>query len=138
MHVDAGEHIRGPMLQILAKVMGEMNYQLQNLNQVVEKKDGRKLNLRLLDVCQVAEDEWRIRIKGDSSTGRENEEEFQVVWWPDTCPENFHLLQLEWTAFGPGRDFVYRGVMAQSAESIAKELAIYTYGQQIPGILSRI
>ncbi|MFA7208755.1 MAG: hypothetical protein WC120_00570 [Parcubacteria group bacterium] len=136
MHVS--EYIRGTMLDILARIMGDMNYQLQNLNRVVEKKDGRKLNLRLLDVHQAAEDDWRIRIKGDSSAGRESEEEFQIVWWPDTCPENFHLLQLEWTAFGSGRDFVYRGVMAQSAESIARELAIYTHGEQIPGILSRI
>jgi hypothetical protein len=138
MKTKASECLKEPMLQVLTRVINEISDQFKILNQLVEEKAGRKLNLQIVNILQVTENYWRIKVKGNSFTGRETKEEFKLVWWEHTCPANFHLLQWGRVAFGPGYNFIYGGVVEPNAEYIAKELAIYTHHEQIPGVLSRI
>lgn len=138
MKTGAEECLREPMLQILARIIAELKDQLQVLNELVKKEAGIVLNMEITHVCRVADDDWRIKVKGNSFTGRENEEEFKLVWWSHTCPANFHLLQWGKGAFSFEYNFLYSGVVEPNARYIAREIAIYTHHQQIPKVLSRV
>ncbi|MDD5464096.1 MAG: hypothetical protein PHP62_03025 [Candidatus Moranbacteria bacterium] len=137
MSKEDGEILRVPMLQCLKRITEELGDKLKDVNRLVEEKSDKKLNLAVVSVIQKAEDDFRIKVRGISHTGKMVEEEFQVLWRSYTCPAHFHLLQWGRVAFGPGYNFIYCGVISARSEILAREIGIYTHHLQIPGILSR-
>ncbi|NTV22503.1 MAG: hypothetical protein HGB03_02975 [Candidatus Yonathbacteria bacterium] len=133
MNKSSDKELRSPMLQCLKRIIGGLSEKLQTVKNQVEKNTGKKLNLEVISIFQKADDDFRIKVRGISFSGHAVEKEFQVVWWGHTCPTSFHLLRWDHFKF----DFIYCGVIAANPEILAKEIAIYTYGKQIPEVLSR-
>lgn len=131
------KYLRAPMLQCLARVMGEIDGELRTWNKFVEFATGKKLEMELVHTHRLSDEEWLLKVRGNSHTGKPNETEFKIVWWNHTCAANFHLFQWKRIWMG-GMDYVYSGVIKTNPTLIAQELAIFTHGMQIPKILSRV
>lgn len=137
MGKEAGEILGVPMLQCLKRITEELADKLRDLSGFVKERTGKNLNLELVSIVQNAENDFRIKVRGITHSGRMTEEEFQVLWLNHVCPAYFHLYQRDRVPFDIGYAFVYCGVIEANSEILAKEIAIYTHHLQIPGILSR-
>lgn len=138
MSKESLEILRVPMLVCLKRVIGELADKLQGINELVEKRTGQKLDLKIVSVDQIKKEDFRIKVSGITTSKRETEEEFQVLWWSNTCPTYFHLLQRDRIAYSCGHEFIYRGLVDARSEILGREVAIWTHRMQIPGVLSRV
>lgn len=139
MTTQVAQELKAPMLQCLKRITMELAERLCEINSSVEEKSGIGLGMGIVYVEEKSEDDFRIKVKGNTHSGRVTEELFQVSWKDHTCPTYFHLQRWERGSLGQqGYDFHYCGMVKPSSNDLAKEIAIYTHHMQISGVLSRL
>lgn len=128
-----GETLRVGMCNLLRNMIGLLPTEAEKINKELKEKHNIDLNLKIDKTFRILDDKWHVAISGTDWTGRFREQVFIIQWMTNTCPSSFHLLERVAQA---DHDH-YLGVMSATPKEIMKELAIFTYGKQVAGVLSR-
>jgi hypothetical protein len=130
------KYLKAPMLECLARVVSELKEQFTALNKEVIDKAGIDLHLELVAIEQCSEDKWTVVVNSNTWMKTRKENFFSITWMSGTCPSYFLLFQRGRAAWTGKQVDIFSGAVLPHSGFVAKNIAIYSFGQQTQGVLS--
>lgn len=132
------EILQRPMVTALTRVMDQLRNAVDDCNKTVKEKVGVDMELRIPAIRQRSEEDWIVNVTGKDCRGEQRSKVFSLRWTSYRTPNNFELHEYRRGNVDDVVKFFYECVLPTNAKEIVKIIAILTYGEQIPGVLTHL